>query len=38
MAAKEIFFHEGARDAILRGVRVLVEEDLLGCHRHNLLN
>jgi chaperonin GroEL len=23
MAAKEIFFHEGARDAILRGVRVL---------------
>ena len=23
MAAKEIFFHQGARDAILRGVRVL---------------
>ena len=23
MAAKEIYFHQGARDAILRGVRVL---------------
>src|SRR5499425_996779 len=25
MAAKEIFFHQGARDAILRGVRVLAD-------------